>query len=148
MIKHSVINGALSYALVQARHKDPIVLCDANMPIPQGCQVIDLSLVRGVPTLLQTLKAVLNDLVAERYQVFELMPQYNPEMYQKIQDLLSMLPGGTISQSELGDAMLRAKAVVRTGDFGSCCTMVLYSASGMDKYVEQFHCSFDNIAEG
>lgn len=148
MIKHSVINGALSYALAQARHKDPIVLCDANMPIPQGCHVIDLSLVRGVPTLLQTLKAVLNDLVAERYQVFELMPQYNPEMYHKIQDLLPMLPGGTIRQSELEDAMLRAKAVVRTGDFGSCCTMVLYSASGMDKYVEQYHCSFDHIAEG
>ncbi|MGE4277828.1 MAG: RbsD/FucU domain-containing protein [Lawsonibacter sp.] len=148
MIKHSVINGALSHALAQARHKDLIVLCDANMPIPRGCEVIDLSLVRGVPTLLQTLKAVLNDLVAERYQVFELMPQYNPDMYEKIRHLLPLLPGGTISQPELEDAMLRAKAVVRTGDFGSCCTMVLYSASGMDKYVEQFNCSFDQIAEG
>ncbi len=148
MIKHSVLNGALSHALAQARHKDLIVLCDANMPIPRGCEVVDLSLVRGVPTLLQTLKAVLNDLVAEGYQVFELMPRYNPEMYEKIQALLPMLPGGTISQSELETAMLRAKAVVRTGDFGSCCTMVLSSASGMDKYVEQFDCSFDDVAEG
>lgn len=148
MIKHSVINGALGHALALARHKDLIVLCDANMPIPRGCEVVDLSLVRGVPTLIQTLKAVLNDLVAEGYQVFELMPRYNPEMYERIQALLPMLQGGTISQSELEDAMLRAKAVVRTGDFGSCCTMVLSSASGMDKYVEQFHCSFDDVTEG
>ena len=104
--------------------------------------MIDVSLVRGIPTLLQTLKAVLNDLVAERYQVFELMPQYNPEMYQTIRGMLEKLPGGTISQRELQEVMLRAKAVVRTGDFGSCCTMVLYSASGMDKYVERFDCSF------
>lgn len=142
MIKSCVINGELSHALALARHKDAIVLCDANMPIPEGCRVIDVSLVRGIPTLLQTMKAVLNDLVAERYQVFELMPQYNSEMYQTIRGMLEKLPGGTISQQELQEVMLRAKAVARTGDFGSCCTMVLYSASGMDKYVERFDCSF------
>ena len=40
------------------------------------------------------------------------------------------------------ETMKNAKAVVRTGDFRSCCTMVLYSASGMDKYVTQFNCDF------
>ena len=85
MVKQTVINARLAQALALARHKDAIVLCDGNMPIPEGCNVVDVSLVRGVPTLLQTLKAILNDLVAERYQVFELMPQYNPEMYQAIQ---------------------------------------------------------------
>lgn len=147
MIKGAIVNQELCCALAGARHKDAIILCDANMPIPRGCKVIDVSLVRGVPTLLQTLKAVLNDLVAERYQVFELMPQYNPEMFQSIQALLPKLPGGTIRQDELKALMLEAKAVVRTGDFGSCCTMVLYSASGMDKYVEQFDCAFQQDGE-
>ena len=141
MVKQTVINARLALA----RHKDAIVLCDGNMPIPEGCNVVDVSLVRGVPTLLQTLKAVLNDLVAERYQVFELMPQYNPDMYQAIQQLVPQLPGGTISQAELNEQMLRAKAVVRTGDMGSCCTMVLYSASGMEKYVKQFDCRFEEV---
>ena len=54
MIKHTVINAELGYALATARHKDAIVICDANMPIPDGCNVIDVSLVRGVPTLVQT----------------------------------------------------------------------------------------------
>lgn len=143
MIKSAVINEALCQALAAARHRDAIVICDANMPIPEGCHVVDVSLVRGVPTLLQTLKAILNDLVAERYDVFELMPQYNGEMYAQIQELLPQLPGGTISQEKLMEQMRQAKAVVRTGDFGSCCTMVLYSASGMDKYVEKFDCRFD-----
>lgn len=145
MIKGNIINAELYSALARARHKDAIIICDANMPIPEECHVIDLSLVRGVPSLLQVMKAVLNSLVAERYQVFHLMPQYNPEMYQAIQDLLPQLPGGTISQDELTQLMPKAKAVIRTGDFGSCCTMVLYSASGMDKYVEQFDCSFGQL---
>lgn len=71
--------------------------------------MIDVSLVRGIPTLLQTMKAVLNDLVAERYQVFELMPQYNSEMYQTIRGMLEKLPGGTISQQELQEVMLRPR---------------------------------------
>ena len=41
MIKHTVINAELGYALATARHKDAIVICDANMPIPDGCNVID-----------------------------------------------------------------------------------------------------------
>lgn len=143
MIKQTVINAQLCQALALARHKDAIVLCDANMPIPAGCNLVDVSLVRGLPTLLETLKAILNDFVAERYQVFELMPQYNPSMLAAIQEAVPQLPGGTISQAELTEVMRSAKAVVRTGDFGSCCTMVLYSASGMDKYVTQFDCRFD-----
>ena len=83
MIKNTVINAELGYALATARHKDAIVICDANMPIPDGCNVIDVSLIRGVPTLEQTMCAIMNDLVAERYEVFELMPQYNDAMYQK-----------------------------------------------------------------
>ena len=118
------------------------MICDANMPIPYGCNVIDVSLIRGVPTLEQTICAIMNDLVAERYEVFELMPQYNDAMYQKIQSLLPQLPGGTISQDRLTETMQKAKVVVRIGDFSSCCTMVLYSASGMDKYVKQYDCSF------
>lgn len=86
MIKHAVINAELGYA--QARHGDTVILCDGNMPLPNGCHVIDLSLVRGLPTLTQTLNAVRNDMAAERYQVFELMPQYNPQMYQSIRKLL------------------------------------------------------------
>lgn len=146
MVKSCIINAALSSTLAQARHKDAVVICDANMPVPRGCNIIDVSLVRGVPTMLQTLKGILNDFVAERYQVFDLMPQYNREMDQKIQSLLPQLPKGTITQKELFQVMESAAAVVRTGDMGSCCTVVLYSASGMDKYVSRFNCQFQEGA--
>ena len=36
MIKNTVINAELGYALATARHKDAIVICDANMPIPEA----------------------------------------------------------------------------------------------------------------
>ena len=147
MVKTTVINAELCRAMVEARHGDAIVLCDGNMPIPPKCSIIDLSLTRGVPTMMQVMKAVLNDMVAERYDLFSLMPEYKPGMAKAIQSLLNPLPGGTVDQRELTEIMLRAKAVVRTGDMGSCCSMVLYSASGMEKYVERFTLSFSEKQE-
>lgn len=97
--------------------------------------------------MMQVMKAVLNDMVAERYDLFSLMPEYNPGMAKAIQSLLNPLPGGTVDPRELTEIMLRAKAVVRTGDMGSCCSMVLYSASGMEKYVERFTLSFSEKQE-
>ena len=47
------------------------------------------------------------------------------------------LPGNIIGRKQLMEMMANAKAVVCTGDFGSCCSMVLYSASGMDRYCRQ-----------
>ena len=41
MVKQTVINARLAQALALARHKDAIVLCDGNMPIPEGCNVVD-----------------------------------------------------------------------------------------------------------
>lgn len=119
MVKTTVINAELCRAMVEARHGDAIVLCDGNMPIPPKCSIIDLSLTRGVPTMMQVMKAVLNDMVAERYDLFSLMPEYNPGMAKAIQSLLNPLPGGTVDQRELTEIMLRAKAVVRTGDMGT-----------------------------
>ena len=46
MVKQTVINARLAQALALARYKDAIVLCDGNMPIPEGCNVVDVSLVR------------------------------------------------------------------------------------------------------
>ena len=48
MVKQTVINARLAQALALARHKDAIVLCDGNMPIPEGCNVVDVSLVRVI----------------------------------------------------------------------------------------------------
>lgn len=138
MKKGGILNAELMRAVTEARHGDSIVLLDAGMPAPMGCRYLDLGLVRGVPSFLQVLRALLGEFVAERYAVFDLMPSYNPEMYRTVQTLLSRVPGGTITKRELQEEMKTAKAVVRTAEFGSCCNMILYSASGLDRYVRQF----------
>jgi D-ribose pyranase len=109
------------------------------MPAPSDCNYIDLGLIRGIPSFWDVLKAVLREIVVEEYAVFDLMPQYNPEMHKKIQKMMSNIPGKTMTQQEMAALMRSAKAVIRTAEFGSSCNIVLYAASGMDKYVEKFN---------
>ena len=139
MKKSGILNAELMKALTEARHGDCIILLDAGMPVPEKCRYIDIGLVRGIPSFLQVLHAVLGEFIAERYEVYDLMPTYNPAMYQTIQAFMPNVPGSTVTESKMLELMKTAKAVIRTAEFGSCCNMVLYSASGMDKYVEKFN---------
>ena len=145
MKKGGILNSELMKAITNARHHDVIVICDVGMPVPDGCNYIDLALVRGIPSLVQVLKAVLNEMVAERYEIFDLMPQYNPDMYQTLQDMMPNIPGGLISQEDIIAHMKTAKAVIRTAEFGSCCNMVLHSASGLDGPAARYNVSYETI---
>lgn len=88
MKKNGLLHSELMKAITAARHHDTIIICDVGMPVPDGCNYIDLALVRGLPSLPQVLKAVLNEMVIERYEIFDLMPQYNPEMYARLQAMM------------------------------------------------------------
>jgi D-ribose pyranase len=139
MKKTGILNAKLMEALTDARHKDTIVILDAGMPVPEGCNYIDLGLIKGIPSFMQALKAVLGEIVIEKYDVFDLMPQYNSDMFENVKRLLNRIPGGVITQRDMMEIMKSSKAVIRTAEFGSCCNIVLYSASGLDKYVERFN---------
>lgn len=142
MKKAGILHHQLEEAICRARHGDTIIILDAGMPVPAGCNYIDLGIVKGVPSFLTVVKAILNEMVIERYDVFELMPQYNPQMHETLQKMLPHQQSGLLSKEDMMALMPAAKAVVRTGEFGSCCNMVLYSASGRDAYVEKFDVSF------
>lgn len=140
MKKSGILHGELSRAVAEARHKDIILILDAGMAVPQDCaNFIDLGLVKGVPSFWQVLNALLGEMIVEGYGVFDLMPQYNPQMYEKIRQLLPAQEEELLSVKQMQQMMRDAKAVVRTGEFGSCCNMVLYSTSGRNSYVEKYN---------
>lgn len=81
MKKTGILNAELMGELTKIRHKDKLVICDAGFPIPKGANVVDVSLVAGIPSMLQVLKAVLNEIIVEDYTVFDAMKEANPEYY-------------------------------------------------------------------
>lgn len=70
MKKRGILNAQLMSELTKLRHTDKMVICDAGFPIPKDATVVDVSLIAGVPTLPQVLKAVLNEIIVEEYAIF------------------------------------------------------------------------------
>ena len=58
MIIAGIVNPQLQSLLCRVRHTNSLVLADVGFPSWPGLETVDLSLVRGVPTVLQVLNAL------------------------------------------------------------------------------------------
>lgn len=137
MKKAGVLNAQLMCELTKLRHTDKIVICDAGFPIPKEAIIVDVSLVEGIPTMPQVLKAVLNEIIVEEYVIFDMMKNVNKEYYDFIK---STFKGEQkkmeISMAAFQETAIDAKVFVRTGDLAPCANIMLTSASGVSAICE------------
>ena len=89
MKKHGDINQFVSEAIAAMGHTDTLVICDAGFPIPIRSNKIDISLVFNVPTLLQTIKAVLSELIVEKAILPAEMEEHSLSLFEEIHTLLT-----------------------------------------------------------
>jgi D-ribose pyranase len=69
-----ILNPALLSLLARVRHTNALPIADRGFPFWPGVETIDLSLVDGVPTVLQAIAAVRqNFVVAEAYMAGEFL---------------------------------------------------------------------------
>ena len=65
MKKTKLINSEISYTISKMGHTDSLTIGDCGLPIPNEVNRIDLALKYGVPTFLETLDTVLEELCVE-----------------------------------------------------------------------------------
>lgn len=145
MKKQGILNAQLMGELTKIRHEDIIVICDIGFPIPKGSNVVDVSLVEGLPTFPQVLKAVLNEIIVESYTFFDIMKKYNEEYYQFLQDNLVNQAWAELSMPEFVARSQEAKLFIRTGEAKPASNIMLRSASGVAEASKQFDVHFPSI---
>lgn len=121
----NILNPELISAIAAIGHTELFAIADAGLPIPKGVQVVDLSLVAGVPGFLQTLQAVCSELVVEGATVALEMEQASPVHYEKTRELLPGMPMEKISHEEFKALLPKVRTVVRTGETSSYCNVIL-----------------------
>ena len=145
MKKTGILNAALICELTKIRHKDKLVICDAGFPIPKDANVVDVSLVAGIPSMLQVLKAVLNEIIVEDYTIFDKMKEANPEYYDFVTGIFQVQEhheadmDGFIAQAQA------AKLFIRTGELRPCSNIMLTSATGVRSRCDAMDICFDEI---
>lgn len=120
-----ILNPSLIAAVSSLGHTEYFVIADPGLPIPEGPEVIDLSLVRKIPAFLEVLDAVQKELVVESCIIAKEMEEKSPVLYHETVKLLGELPCQKVPHEELKQLVQKAKFVLRTGETTSFANIVL-----------------------
>ena len=86
MKKTKMINSELSYTISKVGHTDSLTIGDCGLPIPDETERIDLAVKFGVPTFMDVLKAVGDDMKIEKIVLAEEIKENNPKVLAEINE--------------------------------------------------------------
>lgn len=126
MKKQGVLHNELAQAIAQAGHEDYIVVGDAGLPIPKGVKCVDLALTEGIPSFIDTVKAILAELKVQEAIIDLEMNQVSPHIHEQLNYLIrDQFTLKAIPHKELQELAKNAKVIVRTGEFTPYSNIIL-----------------------
>lgn len=129
MKKAGILNSDISRVLSYMGHTDWLCVGDCGLPIPDEVERIDLALKFGVPTFMDTLKVVAEDMKIEKIILAEEIKEQNPKVLGEIEELFkgSNIEVEYVSHVELKEKTKNCKAVIRTGETTPYANVILQS---------------------
>lgn len=129
MKKGRVINQPIASVISGLGHGDTITIADAGLPIPNGTTRIDLALTTGVPSFLQTLQVVLEELFVERAIIAAEMRSISPQVFDALSEILGDVPVETTPHDSFKEQSAESKAIIRTGEFTPYANVILIAGA-------------------
>lgn len=125
MKKIGILNSEISKVISELGHTDKIVICDSGLPIPAHVQRIDLALKQGVPTFMDCLETVLQEMHVEQAFVAREMDQISPKLKNEMESVLAGVTLHEVSHEELKTLTHEVKVIIRTGEFTPYANVIL-----------------------
>jgi D-ribose pyranase len=123
--ERGILNPQIEAAIAALGHTEYLAVGDCGLPMPEGIPVIDLSLVRGIPTFSQVLKALAGELVVESYIYAKEADEANPGVVAEIKELLPGIPSASVPHEEFKAMTKKARAIIRTGEYRAYANIIL-----------------------
>ncbi|NGO70633.1 D-ribose pyranase [Streptomyces boncukensis] len=130
MKMRGTFNRHLSHALALLGHTDETVICDAGLPIPHqpgGPEVVDLALNAGVPSFVDVLDAVLDELVIEYATAAYEVRDDNPHTAALLEERFGYGGLNFIPHENFKKRTRHARLIVRTGEATPYSNVILRS---------------------
>ncbi|MBO5426500.1 MAG: D-ribose pyranase [Lachnospiraceae bacterium] len=129
MKRQGILNSDISRVLSYMGHTDCIAIGDCGLPIPDEVERIDLALTFGVPTFMDTLKVVKQDMKIEKIVLAEEIKTANPKVLAEIEELFKGedIEVEYVTHVELKKQTKDCKAVIRTGETTPYANIILQS---------------------
>jgi D-ribose pyranase len=129
MKKGRIINQPIATVISGLGHTDTITIADAGLPIPARTERIDLALTTGVPSFLQTLQVILEELFVEKAIVAEEMAQVSPQIFDAVSQILGEVPIELVPHILFKEQTADSKAIIRTGEFTPYANVILVAGA-------------------
>ena len=129
MIINGILNPHINSLLARVRHTNLLVIADRGFPYWPMIETIDISLVDGIPTVLQVLNAIRpNFAIGNIFMAQEFRAVNSPEVCEAFARA-TMLTGVCFeAHSELKKRVPGAIGLIRTADTIQYANMILVSA--------------------
>ena len=128
MLKGGILNPEINHLLARIRHTNLLVISDRGFPYWPMIETVDISLVDGIPTVLQVLDAVrLNFDICEIFMANEFRLENSAEMQKRFSDSMKGIPVTFEAHVEMKKRVPQAIGLIRTGDTTQYANMVLMS---------------------
>ncbi|NLM18583.1 MAG: D-ribose pyranase [Clostridiaceae bacterium] len=125
MKKDRIINSALISEIAYAGHTQYIVIGDAGLPIPNKVKTIDLSLVPGIISFKDALKAIDSELVYEKVILASEIKEQNEEILEEINKIVGDTDKEFVSHDNFKLLTEKANVIVRTGETSPYANIIL-----------------------
>lgn len=128
MLTQGILNPHLLSLIARVRHTNALVIADWAFPSWPGLETVDLSLIRGIPTVLQVLDAILPGWKGDAAYMAQEFQQHNaPATVQKFHAALRGIPITFEPHLQLKQRVPGAIGLIRTADATVYSNMVLVS---------------------
>lgn len=132
MKKNGIINADISRVLSYMGHTDTLAVGDCGLPIPDGTERIDLALKPGVPSFMDVLKVLAQEMKIEKVILADEIRGKNPKILAEILALIDEMDSACeieyVSHVVLKAQTKTCKAVIRTGETTPYANIILQSA--------------------
>ncbi len=135
MKRGNLLNSNISSTIAQMGHTDGLTICDAGLPISDTVKRIDLAVKAGLPTFIDVLDTVLEELCIERIVLAHEIKSNNSGGFKEIEELLKKYEEKSgysvqmdfVSHEDFKIQTRTTKAIIRTGEVKPYANIILYS---------------------
>jgi D-ribose pyranase len=132
MLIKGILNPQINSLLARVRHTNMLVIADRGFPFWPMIETVDISLVDGIPTVLQVLQAILpNFEISEIFMAQEFLKVNTPYICQAFAKVIAHIPLRYEAHVELKQRVPGAIGLIRTGDTIQYANMILVSGQAL-----------------
>ena len=129
MVQRGILNPAINSLLCRVRHTNLLVIADRGFPFFPGIETIDITLVDGIPTVLEVLRAIKqNFLIGGAYMAEEFRTTNSAAVVESFTSVLAPVEPGFEPHIQFKLRVPRAIGLIRTADTISYANIILESA--------------------